>query len=321
MKTLSERESTNMSITPVLIVWLILNLVISLPLYKVIYCQISSKALVAITLVDLIYRDTIIYIYLLLLAASSALVHCLLANEPNLTLSYDLATFYSAIMLFFVCCITSSLVFSGGLRLLSLMKNSEAAGLQLLGPDDIAINKVRIISILTSLAFQIVMVFKLDAPAGVFTLLYESNEKSHFEEFEENGFKTLYLVWPASGIAINTLTICYSFKLKRSLKKTVSIFTVEMQYRSGQIHQNENFSISLNSVIGIPLMIMFAVFTSIATRKMRLLFFYPFQMTLMSVVLPISIISRNEKMKNYVFRKCLFNKTKFWFTSRKVSPA
>jgi hypothetical protein len=87
----------------------------------------------AITLVDLLYKDTIIYIYLLVFSFSIALIHCLLENESQM-LDYSFAVIYSAIKMFFVCCILIALIFSGGLRLLSLLRNSKEAGLLLLGP-------------------------------------------------------------------------------------------------------------------------------------------------------------------------------------------
>jgi hypothetical protein len=65
--------------------------------------------------------------------------------------------------------------------------------------------------------------------------------------------------------------------------------------------------LSLDAVIGIPLMILFTVASSIASRQLRLLILFPFQMTVMSVVLPLIIISRNEKMKKQIFEDNFLN--------------
>jgi hypothetical protein len=42
-----------------------MNLLVGLPLFKLIYHHISEKPLAAVTLVDLVYRDTVVIIYLL----------------------------------------------------------------------------------------------------------------------------------------------------------------------------------------------------------------------------------------------------------------
>ena len=306
------------------LVWLILNLLISIYLYKLIYKHISKKSLMKTTLVDWIYQDTIIYIYLLVLIASVALMHCLMQNNKSQTLNYPLSVFYSGCVMFFMCCVTLSLAFSGGLRLLSLIRNSEEAGLLLLGPENIAIFKIRIISILSSLSFQIIMIFHWNAHSGLFHLLYEGEDKSHFDEFEENRFKMLYLLWPLSAVIINTITKLYTVHLKRELNTEIQVFTVEQQ-NFLYSPKTEKISLQLNFVIGIPLTIMFAVFSSIATRRMRLLFFYPLQMTLLSVVLPLLIISRNKKLKKNIekkitdLRRFAFKICKRFFSS-KVTP-
>ena len=68
--------------------WLIVDLLASLPLYYLIWQYISKKALIEVSLVDLIYRDTIVYIYLLSSVLSSAIIQCLSNEENNQTLSY-----------------------------------------------------------------------------------------------------------------------------------------------------------------------------------------------------------------------------------------
>jgi hypothetical protein len=299
------------------IFWLTINIAISLPLNKIIYNHISVKSLLTTTLVDMIYRDTIIYLYLLISTASTALVHLLLENGSSLTLNYNFSVFYATTVMFFMGCVTASLVLSGSLRFLSLLRNSEAQGLLILGPENIAIKKVRLLSMIASFTFQCVMIFKLDAHSGLFYLLSEPESKSHFEGYQENYYTTLYLVWPISAIAINAITKIYSIHLRKGLNNTVSIFTIESQEPTN-IQCTEKFSFSLNAVIAIPLMIAFAVVSSVANRQTRLLILYPFQMTLMGVVLPLLIILKEQKMNNIIFEKMsLFDLNKFSFSSCK----
>jgi hypothetical protein len=124
-------------------------------------------------------------------------------------------------------------------------------------------------------------------------------------------------VWPISAIAINAITKIYSIHLRKGLNNTVSIFTIESQEPTN-IQCTEKFSFSLNAVIAIPLMIAFAVVSSVANRQTRLLILYPFQMTLMGVVLPLLIILKEQKMNNIIFEKMsLFDLNKFSFSSCK----
>ena len=98
----------------------------------------------------------------------------------------------------------------------------------------------------------------------------------------------IYFIWPISAILINGATKFYASRIKQKMTDTVWVFTIMSHPQSDIV--DDKFSFSINSVLGIPLMIMFAVFSSIASRKIRLLFFYPFQMMLMSVVLPSIVI-------------------------------
>jgi hypothetical protein len=130
---------------------LIVNNLASLPLYAVIYNYISKKPLVSITLIDLISRDLIIYIYLHCLTLAVAIIHCLIELENGSALSYMYSALYSTIFEVLVFSVSTSLILSGSLRLITLIKNSETAGHQLLGPENIAIVKIRAISVLLSL--------------------------------------------------------------------------------------------------------------------------------------------------------------------------
>ena len=154
-----------------------------------------------------------------------------------------------------------------------------------MGPEKVANVKIRSFCNFSSALFQTVMIFYLNAPSGLFNLFYQNTDKSHFKEFEENNFKYLYLLWPLSAMVMNAITKLYSSYLKRKMKPpnlSLQVFTLQM------IPMEEKFSFSLDAVIGIPLIILFAVFSSMATRCMRLLFFFPLQV-LVSPIIPVIV--------------------------------
>jgi hypothetical protein len=58
--------------------------------------------------------------------------------------------------------------------------------------------------------------------------------------------------------------------------------------------------------MGFPLATASVFLSSFASRKYCLLFFYPFQVTIISVILPLGIIYQNKKLKKY-FEQTLIN--------------
>ena len=105
---------------------LIGNLCISTPLFWAIYNFISLTPILSVNIVDLLYKDTIAYIYAMVFISTLAVIHCLLLIDNTHTVGYVMSMVYSDILVFFLCCRTASLIFSGGLRLVSLIRNSEA---------------------------------------------------------------------------------------------------------------------------------------------------------------------------------------------------
>ena len=108
--------------------FLIANFFLSLPLWHVIYKHISKKPILSVSLVDLIYRDTIFYIISLSFFISTGIIHTLMYDGENFRLSYELALIHSIAVNVSVNTVCLSLIVSAGLRLISLIKNSEAAG-------------------------------------------------------------------------------------------------------------------------------------------------------------------------------------------------
>ena len=142
------------------------NQLVSTFLTYIIYHCISTKKLISLTIIDLIYCDVVIYNNLTCLFSSAAIIHSLLINSQDLALSYELALGYSTAIDIFVTSASVSLIFGGFLRLLTLLKRSEEGGLQLLGPENLAIVKVRWISIAIGATLPIGLVELFNAQPG-----------------------------------------------------------------------------------------------------------------------------------------------------------
>ena len=142
------------------------NQLVSTFLTYIIYHCISTKKLISLTIIDLIYCDVVIYNNLTCLFSSAAIIHSLLINSQDLALSYELALGYSTAIDIFVTSASLSLIFGGFLRLLTLLKRSEEGGLQLLGPENLAIVKVRWISIAIGATLPIGLVELFNAQPG-----------------------------------------------------------------------------------------------------------------------------------------------------------
>lgn len=109
------------------IAFLIISFMFSLLLWHIIYKHISKKPIISVTLVDLIYKDTIVYIILMCFFISIGIIHTLMHSE-DFSLTYEFALIHSVAVNISVIAICVSLIISAGLRLLSLIKNSEASG-------------------------------------------------------------------------------------------------------------------------------------------------------------------------------------------------
>ncbi len=153
-----------------------------------------------VTVVDWIYHDTVIYINSLWIIYSAAIVHTLLM--PGEELKFEFAMFYSMALNAGVTIISVSLIFSGGLRLISLIKNSEAYGLQLLGLEQEAIVKIRLMTIGTLAIFQIISFGFLGALPGMLSTFHGQENKSLIKDIEGNKYTSLILFNSNTSIVI-----------------------------------------------------------------------------------------------------------------------
>jgi hypothetical protein len=279
------------------ILWVLFNQIFSTFPCLVIHRFIAQKQIAAVTLVDLVYQDSIIYIYLACLVSSTSAIHCLSLNNDTYTLSYNFSLAYSVLITFFVSSLSISLIFSGGLRLISVIQKSEAAGLQLLGPDNIALNKIRLVSLTFSFIFPTLMISHFNTKPGLFPFFYEHESTSLSQDIEKNSLKSLYALLPSIAIAVNTITKICSYLISRNIHQQVNVFTIS---ESTQFTSEVKVTFSLEASTGVALVILFTFLSSLSDRMERLTCFFPLQITLMGLIIPIFVIKGDKKIKKFV---------------------
>ena len=113
----------------------------------------------------------------------------------------------------------------------------------------------------------------------------------------DNHLIYLYFILPLATGIVNIIVKAYSFWINRYLDK-LPFFTV------GSVQKMEDkFSISLCSLIGITAICLFGIFSSFSEREMRLKFFFPLQVMVLSIIMQFLIIINNEKIKHFCILK------------------
>ena len=107
---------------------------------------------------------------------------------------------------------------------------------------------------------------------------------------EKRKIKIVFTFLPSLSLLINVCAKLASIWNTRKLKTNVSIETSDFS-------TEEKFSVSLNSVMGLPIWFILSVVFSYSNRNQRLLFFFPLQLMILSVIIPSIMISHNERMK------------------------
>ena len=279
---------------------LIICFPISIFLWRIILKYLSHKPILSLTLVDLIYRDIIVCLFLMFFVYSIALTHALTAGTDKLTLSYELSLMYVVMLNFLTNCIHMLMLICGGMRFISLVKNSEAAGLQLLGVDTEAVIIIRLVSIIISIIIPGTIISLCDAYPGTFRLLHEEKISSNWEDIKENKCVAIYLILPDVTVLFNVIVVCYSSWIKRQMKKRASSLTIIKDSLNV-----DKFTFSITQVTIIPFLIFISLLQSFSERRIRLMFHGPFHVFLINVLLPTTIICINKKIKYYFQRKYL----------------
>jgi hypothetical protein len=229
---------------------MIISIFLSIPLFKIIYNNIHKKSIIAITIVDLVYSDCIFFIFCYCLIFVIAVSACLVSETTSL--SFSLALILSLASYFALCNILWSLAITGILRFTSIIKKSEQAGIQCLGPDYIAVWKIRMISIAaTSILILSGHFFFNTFPAIFYTLCNE-----------ETTAKMYKLYWIPIILAM----------LANAVPKVYTSYFLTRQLFSGI---PDRYVLSLEISLSLPFLIFLTFAFQFTSRIYRLLYFDP----------------------------------------------
>jgi hypothetical protein len=267
-----------LQVTPV--IFLTLTLVVGLFPTIFIAKFISQKSPSSLTLIDLIYRDCIFLNYVVNFNLSVGNLGCLIS--PDTTLDFIPAFTIAASSLISTLLLTMSLFISGLLRLLTLITKSEEFGIQLLGPDDIAIWVVRAISFTFSIILYLTAALVFQILPGFFYVFYhdESFSVQSFKQATTESGTFIYILPNISAIIVNILCM------------VISIYHKCKNWNNAQ-----TLSFSVGSTILFSCLLMAGIAASLLSRQYRLIFVYPLLIFSFLVLFPVYIIIANDKMK------------------------
>jgi hypothetical protein len=233
------------------------------------------------------------------LTLAVAVIHCLIELENGTALNNIYSALYATIFEVLVFCVSSSLILSGGLRFITLLRNSEAKGLQLLGPENVANVKIRVISSLLSAAFEGILVLYFDIHSGIYNLMHDFETDSILHTVRSDMYKTLFMVLPTLALLVNLVTKMYSLWIKRKMHHSAEIFPMRGDI-ANYFSNEELFSVSLEAALGIPLWMIFAIFGLICKQGMEAHSLPPIPIDANKHCFSnqLYIISKNNKMKS-----------------------
>ena len=254
-------------------------MVLSLPLIKIIYDHIHHKSILSQTVIDLCYSDCMICLYCFNLSFAIGVSLCL-ASETT-TLGFLPSLVISVAAYFFLCNSLWYLTISGVLRLITITKNSEQAGIQIFGPDNVAIWKIRCISlVLSSLLLLTGLLGFQSFPSFYYTLSYEKPIEGT-DMYKQDPFLKVYWIPMFLVVIVNGLTKLYGMILDK-------LYFTE---------HNKKFAISLESTLAFPFLIGLLILFQFTTRIHRLLYYDPLLLIFACDVIPLLIITKNHVMK------------------------
>ena len=131
-------------------------------------------------------------------------------------------------------------------------------------------------------------------------LFHEAQSTSFAQDLVVNRAKALYLFWPVSATVINTITKLYSLYINTVVENQFVHFQ-----SSDNVKEKFKFTFSINTAYGLTISIMLIVLSSFAERKQRLLYLVPFQITILSVLIPIFVIKQDPKIKLFIDKNYL----------------
>jgi hypothetical protein len=112
-------------------------------------------------------------------------------------------------------------------------------------------------------------------------------------EVKKSKIKIVFSFLPLLSLVMNGLAKMASIWMNKKLKPNLN-FSIENR-------TEEKFSVSLNALICLPILVFFSIIFSYSNRDQRLLFYFPLQIMMLSVIIPSIIITQNEKMKRTLY--------------------
>ena len=275
------------------VIWLILNLVVSVPLLHTVFSHLKEKNPVLVSLIDLVYRDLLVYLYSLCFFLTVSIIHCLFQLQTGQALGYWTSEVYTIIQEILGTSLFSSLIISGVLRFLTLWSRSEETELQLLGPENVAIVKLRFMSAFLSITFEAVMVGYFKVHTGIFVLLHSLVPISITSDINNTRSKIIFALLPVASLVVNLGVKIYSMFLKRKLDAAIR----DIDDRVASIH---SFCLPMDAILIVASTLTYSVLTSFADRTSRLLFYFPLHFTIILIGVPALAIAKNNKMKSHL---------------------
>jgi hypothetical protein len=171
-----------------------------------------------------------------------------------------------------------SLTVTGILRLISIIKNSEQAGIQSLGPDYVAIWKIRLISIASTSSLILIACWVLGTYPPYFNTLY----------YKEAIFRTYYLSLISKVYWIPVIMVT----LANAVPKLYTICLTGHLFSSIP----EKYAISLGASLLIPFLILLGAAFQFTTRVTRLEYYDPLLIMFGCNFVPVFVIAQNKNM-------------------------
>ena len=169
-------------------------------------------------------------------------------------------------------------------------------GLQLCGPEHIAIVRICFFTISCSVLWPGVLLVSGTAPA-IINFFHSIKVKSYYDDIKSNSAVLLNLPFPISALILNVVMKVYSDWLHRQMDNSSKVFIIFGGRTETAFKEEDKFSFSLGSVIGFPAILLMTILTSFGRLHIRLLLLVPIQISLFTTVLPCAIIYNNIKIK------------------------
>lgn len=175
------------------------------------------------------------------------------------------------------------------------------SGLNLCGPENTAIIRIRVMTISMSLIWPVI-IFAFGATPSVFTFIHGIESKSLYDYTKTNRAFLLSFVIPMASFIANVAVKIYSDQLHRQMANSDAVFVIFGAKTETAVNQEEKFPFPLGPVVGFPALVLMTFLTSFASRDLRLLLFSPIQIALITFALPCFIVRNNSKIKRRAFR-------------------